>query len=153
MVSAPLSTVAGYVRAGKVHVFTQAGNRWSLSQTLESPTPDSYDEFGLGVELSRDGSTLVVKSRTGNHVFQFDGAAWVERANLTYGPKVAVDASGYRLAMATQDTLYILRRTDTSWVVEARYVRVIARNYGTIPDWHPGRGDGAFIFVDEILIE
>jgi hypothetical protein len=121
VVSAPLSTVAGYVRAGKVHVFTQAGNRWSLSQTLESPTPDSYDEFGLGVELSRDGSTLVVKSRTGNHVFQFDGAAWVERANLTYGPKVAVDASGYRLAMATQDTLYILRRTDTSWVVEAQF--------------------------------
>ncbi len=28
-----------------------------------------------------------------------------------------------------------------------------ALNYGTIPDWHPGRGDGAFIFVDEILID
>ena len=37
--------------------------------------------------------------------------------------------------------------------VEARYLRVSARNYGTIPDWHPGHGDGAFIFVDEILVE
>ena len=37
--------------------------------------------------------------------------------------------------------------------VEARYLRVLARSYGTIPDWHPGRGDGAFIFVDEILVE
>ena len=37
--------------------------------------------------------------------------------------------------------------------VEARFVRVRARSYGTIPDWHPGRGDGAFIFVDEIAIE
>ena len=36
---------------------------------------------------------------------------------------------------------------------EARYVRIVARNYGTIPDWHPGHGDGAFIFIDEILIE
>jgi predicted alpha-1,2-mannosidase len=36
--------------------------------------------------------------------------------------------------------------------VEARYVRVFARNYGTIPDWHPGRGEGAFIFIDEILV-
>jgi putative alpha-1,2-mannosidase len=37
--------------------------------------------------------------------------------------------------------------------VDARFVRIVARNFGTIPDWHPGRGDGAFIFVDEILIE
>ena len=35
----------------------------------------------------------------------------------------------------------------------ARYVRVFARNYGPIPDWHPGHGDSAFIFVDEILVE
>jgi predicted alpha-1,2-mannosidase len=33
---------------------------------------------------------------------------------------------------------------------EARYVRIRAKSFGTIPDWHPGHGDGAFIFVDEI---
>jgi predicted alpha-1,2-mannosidase len=37
--------------------------------------------------------------------------------------------------------------------VAARFVRVVARNYGTIPEWHPGRGEGAWIFVDEIVIE
>jgi predicted alpha-1,2-mannosidase len=37
--------------------------------------------------------------------------------------------------------------------IQARYLRIVARNYGTIPDWHPGRGGGAFIFVDEILAE
>ena len=37
--------------------------------------------------------------------------------------------------------------------VEARYLRVLARNYGAIPDWHPGRGHRAFIFVDEILVD
>jgi hypothetical protein len=37
--------------------------------------------------------------------------------------------------------------------IEARYVRLGARNYGAIPEWHPGHGDGAFIFVDEILID
>ena len=37
--------------------------------------------------------------------------------------------------------------------VEGRYLRVFARNYGTIPDWHPGRGHGAFIFIDEIIVE
>ena len=37
--------------------------------------------------------------------------------------------------------------------VAARHVRIHARNFGAIPDWHAGRGDGAFIFIDEILID
>lgn len=37
--------------------------------------------------------------------------------------------------------------------VKARYVRVKAFNVGKIPAWHPGAGDDAFIFVDEIIIE
>lgn len=32
----------------------------------------------------------------------------------------------------------------------ARFVRVRARNFGVIPDWHPGHGGEAFVFVDEI---
>jgi predicted alpha-1,2-mannosidase len=35
----------------------------------------------------------------------------------------------------------------------ARYVKITAHNYGKIPAWHPGAGDDAFIFVDEIIIE
>jgi predicted alpha-1,2-mannosidase len=37
--------------------------------------------------------------------------------------------------------------------VKARYVRVKAYNLGKIPTWHPGAGDDAFIFVDEIFIQ
>jgi len=35
----------------------------------------------------------------------------------------------------------------------ARYVRVKAKNFGTIPDWHPGKGGDAYIFIDEIIVE
>jgi hypothetical protein len=31
-----------------------------------------------------------------------------------------------------------------------RYIKVFAENYGKLPDWHPGAGGDAFIFVDEI---
>lgn len=37
--------------------------------------------------------------------------------------------------------------------LKARYIKVTAVNYGKIPAWHPGDGDDAFIFVDEIKIE
>jgi predicted alpha-1,2-mannosidase len=36
---------------------------------------------------------------------------------------------------------------------ECRYVRVKAKNYGTIPSWHLGAGGEAFIFIDEIIVE
>jgi glycosyl hydrolase family 92/Fn3 domain-containing protein len=35
----------------------------------------------------------------------------------------------------------------------ARYVKIIAHNYGPIPAWHPGAGGKAWIFADEIIIE
>jgi hypothetical protein len=35
----------------------------------------------------------------------------------------------------------------------ARYVRIRAHNFGKIPDWHPGKGGDAWIFVDEIFVE
>jgi hypothetical protein len=35
---------------------------------------------------------------------------------------------------------------------EARYIRVKAKSYGKLPEWHPGAGDPSWIFVDEITI-
>jgi predicted alpha-1,2-mannosidase len=36
---------------------------------------------------------------------------------------------------------------------KARYVKVIAKNFGKLPEWHQGSGGDAFIFVDEILVK
>lgn len=35
---------------------------------------------------------------------------------------------------------------------QAKYVKVIARNFGKLPEWHQGSGSDAFIFIDEIEI-
>jgi hexosaminidase len=37
--------------------------------------------------------------------------------------------------------------------VTARYVRLTARNIGICPDWHGGKGESAWLFVDEIIVE
>ena len=36
--------------------------------------------------------------------------------------------------------------------IKGRYIRVHARNLGTIPDWHQAKGRKAWLFVDEILV-
>jgi len=37
--------------------------------------------------------------------------------------------------------------------VKARYVKVVAENYGKLPDSHTSAGEPAYIFVDEIVVE
>ena len=37
--------------------------------------------------------------------------------------------------------------------VTAKYVKVIAHNFGKLPEWHQGFGGDAFIFIDEITIK
>ena len=37
--------------------------------------------------------------------------------------------------------------------VKARYIRLIAQPETSIPDWHGGRGNQGFLFVDEITVE
>ena len=36
--------------------------------------------------------------------------------------------------------------------INTRYIKIRAINYGKIPDWHPGKGGDAHIFIDEIII-
>jgi arylsulfatase A-like enzyme len=35
----------------------------------------------------------------------------------------------------------------------ARYLRVRAGNFGSLPDWHSGSGEAAWLFVDEVVVE
>jgi len=34
-----------------------------------------------------------------------------------------------------------------------RYIRVMAKNRGVCPDWHPGAGNAAWLFIDEVVVE
>ncbi|MCB9240574.1 MAG: discoidin domain-containing protein, partial [Flavobacteriales bacterium] len=37
--------------------------------------------------------------------------------------------------------------------ISARFIKVVAKNFGELPAWHQGAGGGAFIFVDEVEVE
>lgn len=41
---------------------------------------------------------------------------------------------------------------QTDDAIKTRYVKIIAKNFGKLPDWHQGFGGDAFIFIDEITI-
>lgn len=37
--------------------------------------------------------------------------------------------------------------------LEARFIKIVAKNIGMCPSWHPGAGDKAWVFSDEIIIQ
>jgi hexosaminidase len=45
------------------------------------------------------------------------------------------------------------RRLEQKLNTSARYVKVLAKNYGIIPEGNPGAGTAAWLFADEIEIE
>ena len=67
----------------------------------------------------------------------------------TFGPAVSMvnDVPAKRGGVVTKDFVQSITPQ------QARYVRVRAINFGKIPQWHPGSGGDAWIFVDEILIQ
>ena len=70
-----------------------------------------------------------------------DGTSFREVARI--GHDVPEDADG----VVTRDLVTAIEPT------RARYVKVLARNFGAIPRWHLGHPDQAFIFVDELLLD
>ena len=81
---------------------------------------------------------------------------WMPRS-VTFS--VSADGISYE-KVATVDTTVderdmTIQRWECSVPVqlEARYVKVNAVNHGPIPEWHPGAGYPAYIFIDEITVE
>ncbi|MBN1479994.1 beta-N-acetylhexosaminidase [candidate division KSB1 bacterium] len=54
---------------------------------------------------------------------------------------------------ASEGGSIIHRFAESFAAVEARYVRVFADNRGTCPERHPGAGEKAWVFADEIIVE
>jgi len=55
---------------------------------------------------------------------------------------------------AKEKNLKVLKR-EFSFEKEfqARYLKIVIRNIGKCPGWHPGKGENAWVFVDEIIVK
>jgi hypothetical protein len=75
---------------------------------------------------------------------------YISEDNVSFEPFGTVS---YKLDSKEENNT-ILNFTSTNFAnKKARYVKVIAKNFGKLPEWHQGAGGDAFIFVDEITIK
>ncbi|MDD2595648.1 MAG: GH92 family glycosyl hydrolase [Bacteroidales bacterium] len=80
---------------------------------------------------SADGKNYSFAGRIGHKVSEDDYTPQIHDMILTITPSDGSDTTG----------------------VDARYIKVFAKNYGTIPKWHLGAGGQGYIFVDEVIIK
>ena len=77
---------------GAAYVFTKTSGTWGLSTTLLASGGAAYDQFGISVSVSADGTTAVVgaKRGSGNR-----GAAYVfTKTSGTWGPSTLLGTGG-----------------------------------------------------------
>ena len=58
----------------------------------------------------------------------------------------------FKEAPPKEDRFTTLRFAGENEQVETRFVKVFAKNFGTIPEGQPGAGSRAWLFVDEIQV-
>ncbi|WP_374950368.1 GH92 family glycosyl hydrolase [Mucilaginibacter sp.] len=69
------------------------------------------------------------------------------------------DGKNYRLAASVNSKIDVKELTPQTQEypaalnIRTRYIKVIAKQYGPLPDWHESKGSPSYIFADEITVE
>lgn len=96
----------------------------------------------LSINCLQDTRSWIVFPSKVNFYTSNDGITYQlidEEINLT-------EANSYEIKLQKFEKKFINK-------ISTRYLKIIAKNYGKLPDWHIGKGGDAFIFVDEIEIK
>jgi predicted alpha-1,2-mannosidase len=93
----------------------------------------------FGVSVLQDVKSWIVYPKKVEFFVSIDGKNFKSGANVVN--TIQVDS---------MDSQKQLLNVIPFMPVKARYVKVVMQQYGKLPDWHPGKGEDSFIFVDEI---
>jgi predicted alpha-1,2-mannosidase len=75
--------------------------------------------------------------------FSIDGINWIDDMQTLDVPK-DVETSIKKVSLAEH---------EVNKSFKAKYIKLIAKNFGPMPEWHEGRGNPTYIFIDEFLVK
>ena len=113
LVGAVQDNIGGIADLGSAYVFLWNGSQWVEQAKLTASDGQTKDQFGVSVDLG-DKIALVgarLDDVSGNtdagsaYVFRWDGAQWVEEANLTAGDGESIDYFGTAVALGDDSAL------------------------------------------------
>ncbi|MEE8154358.1 MAG: dockerin type I domain-containing protein [Phycisphaerales bacterium] len=131
--------------AGAAHIFVRVGTKWTHQQKLLAHDGAAGDDFGRAVDISADGSAVIVGATGDEDAGHSTGAAyvfvwstkkfsWIHEAKLTacdaeagdqFGSSVSISGAGsVAVVGAFQDepggSAYLFTRNGSTWIERAR---------------------------------
>ncbi|MFA7115650.1 MAG: GH92 family glycosyl hydrolase [Bacteroidales bacterium] len=94
--------------------------------------------------ISVNGKDFIKMGRINNHVKDNDYEIQIKDFKLFIPQKALLN----KVNSSNEKKSY-----SNSPIDNIRYIKIVAKNYGTIPNWHLGAGGEAFIFIDEIFVK
>ena len=112
------SNQSGVSDGGLAVIYTKVGATWSLTQKIFSSDIAQSDYFGSGVDVSGDGSTIVVGAPgedpggTGNqgsaYIFQKVGGTWTQVHKLVQSDSLSNGFFGSRVRLSDDGTTFVV---------------------------------------------
>ena len=98
----------------------------------------------VGVDCLRAQAPWIFLPRRVEIGVSMDGESWIDAGWIEIPLVRSPETEAVRL--------WIDRRGGDG-PTEVRFLRVLARNRGRLPEWHPGYPEDAWVFADEIVVE
>jgi hexosaminidase len=117
--------------------------------------PDWLGWIGEDLDATIDLGRMDTVRSVALHTLDQNGS-WIYLPKMV---EVMVSDDGKEFRPAGSSSEFVGDTLTMGWItvkmdpVVTRYVRVVARNYGLIPDGSPGAGTKAWVFGDEILVK
>jgi hypothetical protein len=103
--------------AGAAYVFTRSGTTWTEQQKIQASDGNTDDRFGMSVDISSDGDTVVVGAPArevgsltyagASYVFTRSGTTWTQQKKLTTSDAASDDMFGSNMKIS-RDGNYII---------------------------------------------
>ncbi|HYV94811.1 MAG TPA: GH92 family glycosyl hydrolase [Chitinophagales bacterium] len=97
----------------------------------------------VGAEFLQDQSPWIFFPKAFEVMFSSDGTNFHDNANSVTSSNLL---SKNESVQVTTLQIPVIR-------IKARYIKIIAHNYGKLPSWHVSAGENAWVFCDEIFVE
>ena len=109
---------------------------------------DVVIEFGQGISINSISTTFLLDQKKWifipekvNYYVSEDGQNFQKLAGISHN-----------IPLNSDRALINDFKANLNKPLKTRYIRVEAINIGICPEWHPGKGQKAWIFVDEIIV-
>ncbi len=112
------------------------GNDFEAIIDLKSNRPVEY----VGIHVLQDVGSWIWLPKYVQYYSSSDGKVFTDIGRAEH----QVSDKDYK---ASHQVLGINTKMTT------RYIKIVAKNYGTVPDWHPGKGGKSHIFIDEVIVK